>query len=170
MRYVGLAIVVCLLALTAFIPGCAKKPAPTSNVTSTQPEKPPPVEAKEPPPAPKGGKDEPKPPEFRDILRDQLGLPIYPGAKQESFSMGSDDKGNKVIVASLTTPDSFEKVMAFYRESLMGYKESTEKLIKGSRFSGFRRSFGKKSELIVIESRPGKPTKIDATVTKPPLE
>lgn len=168
MKYVGLTIAVCLLALTAFVPGCGKKPAPTSNVTSTQPETPPPAEGKSPPPPPgaKAGKDE-KPPEFRDILQDQIGMPVYPGAKQKSFRVGGDGKGNKVVVASLTTSDSFDKVMVFYRESLLGYKVSKETRAKGSRMSGFYKTAGKKSDLILIEGKAGIPTKIDVSVTTP---
>ncbi len=166
MRYFSVACIVCLLALTAFIPGCAKRQ--TTTVVTTQPETPPPAEGKSPPPpGANAGKDE-KPPEFRDILQDQLGMPIYPGAKQKSFKVGGDGKGNKVVVASLTTPDSFDKVMGFYRESLLGYKESKETRAKGSRMSGFYRTAGKKSDLLLIEGKAGIPTKIDVSVTTPP--
>lgn len=105
--------------------------------------------------------------EFRTVTDKELGLPIYPGAKQnDDFSTGSDNMGAVVLMVGFTTDDSFEKVMEFYRENLDGFKESKEKTIEGSRFSGFRKISGKDSAGIVIESPPGKPTSISMTVQK----
>ena len=172
MKYLGSALVVCLLALTILVPGCAKKQKPTV-ATSTKPEKLSSIEQSPPPAIPPPAampKEKAEPPPFSAILADQLGMPVYPGVKQKDFSMGSDDKGNKVIVAALTTKDSLDKVTAFYRKWLTGYKETPKKTLNGSVFTGFRWSSGSESSLVVIESPPKGPTKIAVTVTRAPKE
>jgi hypothetical protein len=169
MRYVGPALVVCLLALIILVPGCAKKQTPAGGVTRSRQETPPTVEQKEPPAAPSAetGKDESAPPVFSKILEEQIGVPIYPGAKQQSdLSTGKDSRDAAILMVSFTTPDSFDQVRAFYRKNLKGYKETNQKTPDGSMFSGFRRSSGGNSELIVIESPPKKPTRIAMTITK----
>ncbi|GEM_PF-964776 len=170
MRYTSLALIVCFAALSLSMVGCAKKTASQQpEVTVAQEERGPFERTREQAVVPnaKGGGKDTEPPSFEQIMEDQLGLPIYPGAEsQNDFSTGSDSDGNKVIVASFTSRDSFDKVMAFYRKELKGYKESPETTENGSRFSGFRKSSKEGSGALIIEKPAKGPVRIAITVTK----
>jgi hypothetical protein len=59
-----------------------------------------------------------------NVSEDALGIPLYPGAKTAhmgKIEQTGEDQG-KFIQVYLTTPDSVDKVKAFYQEKLAGAK------------------------------------------------
>jgi hypothetical protein len=59
----------------------------------------------------------------------ELGVPVYPNAKMDENAMltSTDAQGKKsVIAASLWTPDSTDKVIAWYKDQLAGKSELKE--------------------------------------------
>ena len=162
MRKISIALLIVCIALGAA--GCAKK----ARVTSMTQEKSPSGAATNDTVTmkPEDGTGSTQPGEATEK---GMGLPFYPGARQnDDFATGSTDKGDLVLMVSFATDDSFEQVMAFYRKSLKSFKESEEKKINGSRFSGFRRPTPGDNAAVVIESAPGKPTSISMTVERQP--
>lgn len=53
-----------------------------------------------------------------DAAEADIGMPLYPGAKVEQTLKHTDDEGHQMAQVHLSTPDSFAKVKAFYREEL----------------------------------------------------
>jgi len=56
------------------------------------------------------------------VSEDDLGMPIYPGAETQhtgKFSQQDEEEG-KLVRASFTTPESADKVKAFYQEKVAG--------------------------------------------------
>lgn len=169
MRKISLALLILCAALGAA--GCAKRTTHRYQVTEMKQEKSPDgrtvketLKLKS-----ENGTESTVTTQPRQATEKGMGLPFYPGARQkDDFTTGSTDKGDLVLMVSFTTDDSFEQVMAFYRKSLKGFKESEEKQINGSRFSGFRRPTPGNNAAVVVESAPGKPTSISMTVERQP--
>lgn len=72
--------------------------------------------------------------EYRPATENDLGVPVYPGAKQdETFSIGTDSKGKT---------------------------RASEQNYKGTRYSGIHKASEAGSLTVSVESRAGQPTKI----------
>lgn len=57
--------------------------------------------------------------------RDDLGVPLYPGAERKALVSSVDQSKNQHLSEQYTTDDPVEKVAAFYRDDL-GFKPSTK--------------------------------------------
>jgi len=99
-----------------------------------------------------------------------LGIPIYPGAKaQQSITSTSTGAGEakNISQAHLTTPDSFEKVKAFYQAKLPKVKATAD--VATPEMSMFQMTWKKGSDaftLIVSRSNGDKQTQIVLNRTK----
>jgi hypothetical protein len=67
------------------------------------------------------------------VTEEQLGVPVYPGATVKGSSKmegpATGNKGGTLEMYTLMTPDSLEKVTAFYKTNLKNVKNS---LVQGS--------------------------------------
>lgn len=159
MKHFIIALAVCLMA-SALVPGCAKKPGDTTAVQGRQ-EKPAHSSSSGP------GRESGEAPALNEIIARQIGVPVYPGAKQQNdLSTGTDSSKNTVFMVSFTTEDTMDEVIAFYRKNLAGYTESAIKNVNKSKMGGFRRVAPAGSEFVLIEQPVEGPVKISMTVNK----
>lgn len=70
----------------------------------------------------------------------ELGAPIYPGAQVVSSGQFSDAKGSASGMASayiMTTNDSFDKVVSFYKANLKNIQQSMDHTVGGQKMAMF---------------------------------
>ena len=158
MRRFIIALVLYLAALAILIPGCAKKAAdPDTFVPELLSQK----DERSP-----SGKLEKRTTkarvhsgvmtateEHRPITEKQLGIPIYPGAKQKGpFTKSHDSRGNDILSVMFTTRDKPEKIVDFYEKNLKGKTRTREQTIDGTRFVQIDRLSGPGKLSVSVET------------------
>jgi hypothetical protein len=99
-----------------------------------------------------------------------LGIPIYPGAKAEqaiTSSSTGEGEAKSITQVHLTTPDSFDKVKAFYQAKLPKVKATTD--VSTPEISMFQMTWkedGEDRTLIVSRNSGDKQTQIVLNRTK----
>jgi hypothetical protein len=80
----------------------------------------------------------------QSITEAQLGVPLYPGAQLFS-SVQMDQAGSGAASYSLTSSDSFDQVVSFYRDNLKDVRQSMDQSMGGQKMAIFL--VGKENEL-----------------------
>lgn len=88
--------------------------------------------------------------EKKSITEEELGVPVYPGAKVEvSGSYQGSDEGQEENMQhnTLTTKDDFEKVLEFYQSKLKNVKNTISQTMGDTKLAIFELESDKSSDM-----------------------